>query len=274
MSGWIKLHRKMLDWEWYDDINVMRLFTHCLLRANHKEKKWRGIDIKRGQFYTSLETLSSETGLTAMQLRTCFDKLKTTGEITSSGMARGRMITVVQYDEYQDDNKQSDRVATGLQQAGNRVATTNKNDKNEKNEKNEKNTLVQAEPKRSKFSFSDNQMRFAKAVYEKVKVITPKMKEPNLESWANTARLLNEVDGADLNDVWKVFQWANADNFWSVNILSLAKLRDKYPDLSAKMKAGLVAGVLDYPDMTNGFVVKRAVFSGKAFARVKINSDV
>lgn len=104
-------------------------------------------------------------------------------------------------------------------------------------DKNRKETSVQAEPKRSKFSFSDNQMRFAKAVYEKVKVITPKMKEPNLESWANTARLLNEVDGADLNDVWKVFQWANADNFWSVNILSLAKLRDKYPDLSAKMKA-------------------------------------
>ena len=104
-------------------------------------------------------------------------------------------------------------------------------------DKNRKETNVEAEPKRSKFSFSDNQMRFAKAVYEKVKVITPKMKEPNLESWANTARLLNEVDGADLNDVWKVFSWANADSFWSLNILSLAKLRDKYPDLSAKMKA-------------------------------------
>ncbi len=46
------------------------------------------------------------------------------------------------------------------------------------------------------------------------------------------------------------------------------------PIVSAKMKAGLVAGVLDYPDMSNGFVVKRAVFAGKAFARVKINSDV
>ena len=132
MSGWIKLHRKMLDWEWYDDINVMRLFTHCLLRANHKEKKWRGIDIKRGQFYTSLETLSSETGLTAMQLRTCFDKLKTTGEITSSGMARGRMITVSAYDDYQDDNKLNNKLVTGCQQAGNRVVTTNKNDKNDK----------------------------------------------------------------------------------------------------------------------------------------------
>jgi electron transfer flavoprotein alpha subunit len=46
------------------------------------------------------------------------------------------------------------------------------------------------------------------------------------------------------------------------------------PIVSAKMKAGLVAGVLDYPELSDGFVVKRAVFSGKAFARIKINSDV
>lgn len=46
------------------------------------------------------------------------------------------------------------------------------------------------------------------------------------------------------------------------------------PIVSAKMKAGLVAGVLDYPESSDGFVVKRAVFSGKAFARVKISSAV
>ena len=46
------------------------------------------------------------------------------------------------------------------------------------------------------------------------------------------------------------------------------------PIVSAKMKAGLVAGVLDYPELSDGFVVKRAVFSGKAFARVKVSSAV
>lgn len=133
-TGWIKLHRQLLDWEWYDDINVMRLFLHCLLRVNHKPKKWRGIDIERGQFYTSLDTLCDETGLTPQQLRTCFTKLKSTGEITSSGMARGRMITVVSFELYQDDNTLDNRVSTGLQQASNRVATTNKNVNNEKND--------------------------------------------------------------------------------------------------------------------------------------------
>lgn len=233
-SGWVKMHRSMLDWEWYSDINVCRLFTHMILKANHKDNKWRGILIKRGQTLTSLNTLESETGLSKSQIRTAVKKLISTREIAQQSHSQHTVFTVVNYDSYQGDDTQDSTPVASESHANDTRVTSNKNDKNDKNENN---TSVQAEPKRSKFSFSDNQMRFAKAVYEKVKVIAPKMKEPNLESWANTARLLNEVDGADLNDVWKVFSWANADSFWSVNILSLAKLRDKYPDLSAKMQA-------------------------------------
>lgn len=46
------------------------------------------------------------------------------------------------------------------------------------------------------------------------------------------------------------------------------------PIVSAKMKAGLVTGVVGLPVTDNGFVVKRAVFSGKAFSHVRINTAV
>jgi electron transfer flavoprotein alpha subunit len=46
------------------------------------------------------------------------------------------------------------------------------------------------------------------------------------------------------------------------------------PRVAAKLKAGLVAGALSYPDLDKGFVIKKAVFSGKAFAHVNITSDV
>jgi electron transfer flavoprotein alpha subunit len=46
------------------------------------------------------------------------------------------------------------------------------------------------------------------------------------------------------------------------------------PRVAVKLNAGLVAGALSYPDMENGFVIKKAVFSGKAFAYVNIISDV
>jgi electron transfer flavoprotein alpha subunit len=46
------------------------------------------------------------------------------------------------------------------------------------------------------------------------------------------------------------------------------------PRVAARLKAGLVAGAVSYPDLTKGFVVKKNVFSGKAFAYVNITSDV
>ncbi|MCW3465464.1 electron transfer flavoprotein subunit alpha/FixB family protein [Chitinophaga nivalis] len=46
------------------------------------------------------------------------------------------------------------------------------------------------------------------------------------------------------------------------------------PRLAARLKAGLVAGAISYPDTSNGFVVKKSVFSGKAFANVNITSDI
>lgn len=46
------------------------------------------------------------------------------------------------------------------------------------------------------------------------------------------------------------------------------------PRLAARLKAGLVAGAVSYPDTTNGFVVKKSVFAGKAFAHVSVTSEV
>lgn len=46
------------------------------------------------------------------------------------------------------------------------------------------------------------------------------------------------------------------------------------PRLAARLKAGLVAGAVALPDTSNGFTVKKTVFSGKAFANIAVNTDV
>jgi len=45
------------------------------------------------------------------------------------------------------------------------------------------------------------------------------------------------------------------------------------PRLAAQLKAGITSGVVSLPDTSNGFVVKKSAFSGKAFAYVNIKSD-
>lgn len=46
------------------------------------------------------------------------------------------------------------------------------------------------------------------------------------------------------------------------------------PRLSVRLKAGLVSGAVALPDTSNGFVVKKNVFSGKAFANIAVNTDI
>ena len=46
------------------------------------------------------------------------------------------------------------------------------------------------------------------------------------------------------------------------------------PRVAAHLKAGLVAGAVELPDTSSGFVVKKGVFSGKAFAHVAVNSAI
>ena len=138
-NGWIKLHRSLLEWEWYDDINVMRVFLHCLLMANHKDKKYRGSVVERGSFLTGRDTLASQTGLTVQQIRTSLNKLKSTNELTIKSSKQGTVIQVVSYDKYQEVTNES----TTHQPDSNQIVTTNKKNKNIKNEK--KNTLADAE---------------------------------------------------------------------------------------------------------------------------------
>lgn len=147
-QGWICLHRGLLDWEWYNDINVTRLFIHCLLRANHKPKQWRGIDIARGQFWTSLPSLQQETGLSASQIRTCINKLKSTGELAVKSQATGRMVTVLKYNDYQENDRLPDRPVTDQSQTSDRQVTANNNDNKENNDNTVTKELISKTKKR------------------------------------------------------------------------------------------------------------------------------
>jgi len=123
-NSWLKLYRKFLDWEWYDDINACRLFIHLLLKANYKDKKWKGELIKRGSFITSLGNLSEETGLTVQQTRSTLNKLISTHEITKHSTSHYTRITVNNYNEYQVSNTPNNKPITNQQQTNNKPITT------------------------------------------------------------------------------------------------------------------------------------------------------
>lgn len=122
-NGFILLYRQITEWEWYQNPNTFRLFLHCLLMANFTDGRFEGMEVKRGQFVTSLPNLAKQTKLSVQQVRTALDHLKLTGEITDYSTSKYRVITVVKYNDYQQDNRQNNSQATDNQQADNSQAT-------------------------------------------------------------------------------------------------------------------------------------------------------
>ena len=100
-KGYIKTFRKLVEWEWYQEANTMRLFIHCLLMANYEEKKWKGITIPIGSFITSSSNLAHQLRLTRAEIRHAICNLQTTSEIAIETTNRFTMITVRNWAEYQ-----------------------------------------------------------------------------------------------------------------------------------------------------------------------------
>ena len=144
MASFITVDRKILKWEWYQDVKVFHLFLYFLLRANWEDGSWKGIPVKRGQLITGRLQLSKDTGLSEREIRTCQDKLKKTGEIAVKTTSKYSLITICKYGNYQNKfdttDQQNVRIKTNERptndQQSDQQTTTNNNTNNNKEEVN------------------------------------------------------------------------------------------------------------------------------------------
>ena len=131
-KGYLRLFRKFIDWEWYDNPYIKAIFIHCIINANIKNKKWRNLTIKRGQFVTSYEKLAVANGLTNQQTRTALKQLQLTNEIEYQSTNQYTIITVKNWDLYQPDNIQKTTPTTppNNKPRGGQLTTTNNTNSN------------------------------------------------------------------------------------------------------------------------------------------------
>lgn len=100
----------------------------------------------------------------------------------------------------------------------------------------------------------------AEWMFDMVKTIAPSARKPNFAGWANDIRLMRERDGRNHRDMCVLFRWACQDNFWSGNVLSPAKLRDKWTQLEIRRQ-----WVLAFRE--NGITTMEQVNAGMRVAR-------
>ena len=137
-ESYIKLFRKLQDWEWYKNSQMVHLFIHLLISANFKDGRFQGIDVKRGQLVTGRKAISESIGISEVSIRTCLDKLKLTNEITIKPTNKFSLITIVKYNDYQNfetkkTNKSTNKSTNDQPTKHQQVATIEEgnNDKNE-----------------------------------------------------------------------------------------------------------------------------------------------
>lgn len=138
MEGWIKIYRELLQWEWFEKSEMVHLFIYLLLKASREDRKWQGIPVKKGQLITTNGTIRRDLKLSEQTIRTCMKRLISTGEITYEATNRYVVVTICNYDRYQEtkigineqNNEQSNIQSTSDQRATNEPSTTSKEVKN------------------------------------------------------------------------------------------------------------------------------------------------
>ena len=105
-TTFIKLDRSILHWSWYTDADTFRLFIHFLLNANVSDNLFDDVTIKRGSLAMSYASLADKLGISIHRVRNAIDRLKKTGEITVRRYRNFQVITIVNYDKYQNHHYQ------------------------------------------------------------------------------------------------------------------------------------------------------------------------
>lgn len=109
-TGWIKLHRSILNWEWGDDPKSFKLFLWLMIHVNYEPKKWHGMVIQPGEIVTSLDNISDATKLTKREIRTRLDNFEKTGEIAKQTTNKFTKITLSNWSKFQgsDEDDEND----------------------------------------------------------------------------------------------------------------------------------------------------------------------
>jgi len=191
------------------------------MKASHKEyDAIVGLQVVRlmpGQFVFGLRVASKETGLTIREIRTILDFLRKAENLTIKTTNKYSILSIINWPTYQGGEPDNDTL----------------NDKPLANKGQHTRTI---EHKKIKTFLSDSiEVRLSELLLERILSRNPNHKKPDLQTWAKDIDRMIRIDHRTQEDIRQVITWCQADPFWQNNILSTAKLRDKFDQLRLKM---------------------------------------
>ena len=226
-GGFVLVARKTIE----SDLMQMnplafKLFFWMILRANFRDRD----KLMRGQLVTTIEEMR-EAGSYLIgyrkqkpsrdKIRSCYEALAKATMITTAKPTRGMIVTVLNYEKYQDfanyeaHSEPLNEMLTKAQRCPHDTESI--------------------ETRKKTFSSELCEFRLAELLFDLIRQRNPEHKAPDLQAWARHVDLMIRVDGRSPERIEEVIRWAARDSFWSKNILSTAKLREKFDALAMKM---------------------------------------
>ncbi|MDC9598877.1 replication protein [Xenorhabdus anantnagensis] len=272
-GGFIPLYRSIRNKPWAKDVFLRTLWENLLMdaarqpyTANFKGRVWH---LQPGQLVVTAADLGlslcdrngKPTSRDAVERMLAFFVKE--GMISIEGEKRkGRVITITNYSDYAqkiDDSPAHKAAHTSAHDEASNGAVSEDtpahggahNPAHHEQEYISNNKLLDDRPRKSKSSGTVNSdaavsspkgdkwgttddLNAAEWIYQKILVVRPNTKTPNWASWANDIRLMRQSDNRTHAEICRLFKWANQDSFWYCNILSPAKLREKWDTLESQ----------------------------------------
>jgi len=135
--GYVKLWRKTVDSEMFQNHKLWAVWTWLLLNATHKEMEvYAGLEkvkLYPGQIITGRKLLSRKLLMSERNIRTCLYSLQTTGNLTIKSTNKYSIITIINWDIYQNEDEKSTSNPTSNRPASDQQVTTKQEHKNIRN---------------------------------------------------------------------------------------------------------------------------------------------
>jgi hypothetical protein len=233
-GGYILLARKIFESVLMDKPPLwLALWVWMLCRANFKDRD----KLKRGQFVTTIlemqEAMSYQIGYrkktpTRDQIRNAYEAFVKATMITTTKTTRGMIITICNYNIYQNPKNYEGHTEDHNENTTKPQVTSQDTERRRKERK-----------KKGNKTFVENSIEFSlsKLLLDQILLRNPKFKKPNLQNWSFHIDRALRIDKRTPDELKAVILWCQKDDFWRSNILSTAKLREKFDQLFLKMNS-------------------------------------
>lgn len=248
LSNFLPISRQLQEHWIYKDSCYLHCWLEMLFNARYADEEktdiYKGVvyTINRGEFIFSRPTYSNRLNIPEGKIRTLMKLLISENmieEVKSLGRNKPTIYKICNYEMYNcrpnepvdftDGPAIVDQVTTKSQPSDNQVTTKSQPLKNIDN--------IDKKEKKKEKTFSSDSIEYGLAykLFSRMRSNNPKVKEPNFQVWAKHIDLMIRIDGRQIEDIEKVIDWCQRDSFWKCNILSTAKLREKFDQLYIKV---------------------------------------